>query len=104
MFLKQAKEGAKKQALHDAVCRYLNVSNPIIEVVTSDNIDLSKKIATPAPVQKPVVENDIRKQEEEEYHAFVEAKKEEQKQPVKIVDSSSQAAMVKELFDGKYID
>ena len=55
-------------------------------------------------MKAPVVENDIRKQEEEEYHAFVEAQKEEQKQPVKIVDSSSQAAMVKELFDGKYID
>ena len=104
MFVKQAKEGAKKQALYDAVCRYLNVANPEIDIITSDNIDLSKKVVTPPQMKAPVVENDIRKQEEEEYHAFVEAQKEEQKQPVKIVDSSSQAAMVKELFDGKYID
>ena len=104
MFVKQAKEGAKKQALHDAVCRYLNVANPEIDIITSDNIDLSKKVVTPPPMKAPIVENEIRKQEEEEYHAFVEAQKEEQKQPVKIVDSSSQAAMVKELFDGKYID
>ena len=104
MFVKQAKEGTKKQALFDAVCRYLNVSNIEIEIVTSDSIDLSKKVVAPPPVKKQEVEADIRKQDEEEYQNFVEAKKEEQNQQVKVVDSSSQAAMVKELFDGKYID
>ena len=103
MFVKQAKEGAKKQALHDAVCRYLNTSNPIIDVVTSDSVDLSKKITT--PISKPVAvpENEIRKQEEEEYHAFVEAKKEAEKQPTAPIDTSSQVNMVKDLFDGKII-
>ena len=104
MFIKQAKEGSKKQALFDAVCRYLNVSNIEIEIVTSDSIDLSKKVVAPPPVKKQEIETDIRKQDEEEYQNFVEAKKEEQNQQVKVVDSSSQAAMVKELFDGKYID
>ncbi len=103
MFVKQAKEGAKKQALYDAVCRYLNTSNPIIDVVTSDSVDFSKKVTT--PVSKPVTvpENEIRKQEEEEYHAFVEAKKEAEKQPTASIDTSSQVNMVKDLFDGKII-
>ena len=56
------------------------------------------------PVQNHTQEENITKQEEEEYHAFVEAKREENKSSNKPVDSSSQAAMVKDLFDGKYID
>ncbi len=103
MFVKQAKEGAKKQALHDAVCRYLNTSNPIIDVVTSDGVDFSKKVTAPVSKPAPIPENEIRKQEEEEYHSFVEAKKEEAKQPTAPIDASSQVAMVKELFDGKII-
>ena len=56
--------------------------------------------------QKKVEEQNIQKQEEEEYHALMQAKKEETEKPkeAKPVDSSSQAAMVKQLFDGKYID
>lgn len=105
MFVKQAKEGSKRQALVDAVKKYLNVANPNIEVITSDSIDLSKKVAAPlVPPVKHEEENEIRKQEEEEYHSFVESKNDEKKQNINIVDSSSQAAMVKELFDGKYIN
>ena len=107
MFVKQAREGAKNAALVDAVKRYLNVSNPVIEIITSDNIDLSKKVVVPpTPAQKQVEEQNLQKQEEEEYHAFVQGKKEEAEKPAitKPVDSSSQAAMVKELFDGKYIE
>ncbi len=103
MFVKQAKEGAKKQALYDAVCRYLNTSNPIIDVITSDGVDFSKKVTAPISKPTPVSENEIRKQEEEEYHSFVEAKKEESKQPARPIDTSSQVGMVKELFDGKII-
>ncbi len=104
MFVKQAKEGSKKQALIDAVSKYLNIKNPNIEIIVSDNIDLSKKTIpiTSAAVNINQEENTI-KQEEEEYHAFIEKKSEESKS-LKPVDSSSQAAMVKELFDGKYID
>ena len=105
MFVKQAKEGAKKQALVDAVSKYLNIKNPNIEIIISDNIDLSKKpAAVQQPVQNHTQEENITKQEEEEYQAFVEAKREENKSSNKPVDSSSQAAMVKDLFDGKYID
>lgn len=105
MFVKQAKEGAKKQALVDAVSKYLNIKNPNIEIIISDNIDLSKKpAAVQQTVQNHTQEENITKQEEEEYHAFVEAKREENKSSNKPVDSSSQAAMVKDLFDGKYID
>ena len=105
MFVKQAKEGAKKQALVDAVSKYLNIKNPNIEIIISDNIDLSKKpAAVQQTVQNHTQEENITKQEEEEYHAFVEAKREENKSNNKPVDSSSQAAMVKDLFDGKYID
>ncbi len=104
MFVKQAKEGTKKQAITDAVSKYLNVSNPIIEIITSDNIDLSKKITpVPSPAKREIEEQTVQKQEEEEYHAFVEAKKEEKIPPADI-DTSSQAAMVKELFNGKYIN
>ncbi len=105
MFVKQAKEGAKRQALVDAVSKYLNISNPNIDVITSDNIDLSKKVApVTSPIKKAEEEKNIQQQEEEEYHSFVEAKKEEQTKPQPVnVDASSQAAMVKELFDGKYI-
>lgn len=106
MFVKQAKEGTKKAALVDAVSKYMNIKNPNIQIITSDNIDLSKKI-TPAvsPAKKEYEEeNNIRKQDEEEYHSFVEAKKTEEEKPqITNIDSSSQAAMVKELFDGKYI-
>ena len=104
MFVKQAREGAKNVALVDAVKRYLNVSNPVIEIITSDNIDLSQKVVVPPPVQKKVEEQTIQKQEEEEYQAFVEGQKEQNKTTSIPVDSSSQAAMVKQLFDGKYID
>ena len=103
MFVKQAKEGAKKQALYDAVCRYLNTSNTVIDVVTSDSVDFSKKVTTPVTKPMPIPENEVRKQEEEEYHAFVEAKKEAEKQPTAPIDTSSQVNMVKDLFDGKII-
>lgn len=108
MFVKQAREGAKNQALVDAVSRYLNVANPDIEIITSDNIDLSKKVTPPpTPAQKHIEEQNIQKQEEEEYHAFMESKKDNADKPkvtAMDIDSSSQAAMVKELFDGKYIN
>lgn len=106
MFVKQAREGAKKQALYDAVCSYLNVSNPIIEIILGDNVDLSKKIPqiTSNPIKKEPQVKDIKQQEEEEFHNYKEAEKQEKNQPQKIIDSSGQAAMVKELFDGKYIN
>lgn len=104
-FVKQAREGAKNQALVDAVKKYLNVANPIVEIVTSDSIDLSKKtVVPPVPAPKQQEDQSIQKQEEEEYHAFVEGQKEQSKSPAKPIDSSSQAAMVKDLFDGKFID
>ena len=108
MFVKQAREGSKHQALVDAVSKYLNVSNPDIEIITSDNIDLSKKVTPPpTPAQKQIEEQNIQKQDEEEYQAFMESKKENpesKKLTASDIDSSSQAAMVKELFDGKYIN
>ena len=48
-------------------------------------------------------QKDIREKEEEEYQNFIESKKEEEKKPI-VVDSSSQAGMVKELFNGKYVE
>ena len=108
MFVKQAREGSKHQALVDAVSKYLNVSNPDIEIIISDNIDLSKKVTPPpTPAQKQIEEQNIQKQDEEEYQAFMESKKENpesKKLTAADIDSSSQAAMVKELFDGKYIN
>ena len=106
MFVKQAKEGNKKNALVDAVSKYMNIQKPNINVILSENIDLSKKI-NPSDL-KPKInnsnnENTITKHEEEEYQNYMEAKKEEKIQ-VQNIDSTSQAAMVKELFDGKYIN
>ncbi len=106
IFVKQAKEGNKKQALVDAVSKYLNVTNPIIEIITSDNIDLMQKVMPPPPVKKEE-EKDIQEQDEEEYQSFVEAQKEEENtppQPVKPAENSGQAAMVKDLFNGKYLN
>lgn len=106
MFVKQAREGAKNQALVDAVCKYMSVKNPIIEIITSDNIDMTKKTVVPpkTQAQKQSEEQELQKREEEEYHAFTQEQKEKEKTPPSPVDSSSQAAMVKELFDGKYIN
>ena len=105
IFVKQAKEGSKKQALIDAVSGYLNIPNPNIEVIISENIDLTKKTTIPPPVKKREEEQELVKQEEEAYHNYVESQKEEQQKPVEIPSGvSSQAEMVKELFDGKYIE
>lgn len=105
MFVKQAREGAKRQALVDAVSKYLNISNPVIEVVLGNNIPQKTTTTVTPPVQKPKEEViDIKQQEEEEYQNFVMSKDEQKSAPQKPVDSSSQAAMVKELFGGKFID
>ena len=107
MFVKQAKEGSKKTALVDAISRYLNISNPNINIILNENAQSAVKTIPPAA---PIYENKeeehkIRKQEEEEYHNFIESKKEQEIKPqISSVDSSSQAAMVKELFNGKYIE
>ena len=109
MFVKQAREGSKKTALVDAVSRDMNIPNPNIQIILSEDMDFSNssKPILKQPEKKPEEEEtNLRKQEEEEYHAFVEAKKQEEQQPPQIsqVDSSSQAAMVKELFNGKFIE
>ncbi|MBQ8887143.1 MAG: DNA polymerase III subunit gamma/tau [Candidatus Gastranaerophilales bacterium] len=102
------KEKERRPALETAILKYLNIKNPNISVVVGTNIQPVKTTMTPppTPAQKKVEEQNIQKQEEEEYHAIMQAKKEEADKPkeVKPVDSSSQAAMVRELFDGKYID
>ena len=104
-FATKAKEPAKMKALNDAVCRYLSITNPNIEIVIGDNIPQVTKTITPPPAP-PKVEpkKDLVQQEEEEYHNFVKAKEEEEKAPPKYVDASTQAAMVQQLFGGKYID
>lgn len=105
LFVKQAKEGSKKQALVDAVSNYLGVKNPNIEIIISENIDLSKKTQLPPVAEKKTEDREIVKQEEAAYHEYVESKKEEAKKPsISSVDASSQAAMVKDLFGGKFIN
>lgn len=107
LFVKQASEGAKRQALVNAVSKYLNIANPVIEIVVGNNIPqkTSVSVTSPAQVQKPKEEViDIKQQEEEEYQNFVMSKEEQKNEPQKPVDSSSQAAMVKDLFGGKFID
>ena len=104
LFVKQAKEGSKKQSFVEAVQRYMNITNPNIDFIVSDEVDLAKKVnVAPVAIQKAQEQKDIREKEEEEYQNFIEAKKEEEKKPI-VVDSSSQAGMVKELFDGKYVE
>ena len=102
------KEKGRRSAFEAAITKYLNIKNPNISVMVGTNIQPVKTTLTPppTPAQKQVEEQNLQKQEEEEYHAFVESKKDEaEKQKIaKAVDSSSQAAMVRELFDGKYID
>lgn len=106
IFVKQAKDGAKKQALVDAVSKYLNISNPVIEILVGTNIPqkTSSTVTPPPQPKKEEPEKDIKEREEEEYQDFVMKKEEQKNIPPKPVDSSSQAAMVKELFGGKFID
>ena len=55
--------------------------------------------------EKKTEDREIVKQEEAAYHEYVESKKEESKKPsISSVDASSQAAMVKDLFGGKFIN
>ena len=102
------KEKARRSAFEAAILKYLNIKNPNISVLVGTNIQPVKTTITPppTPAQKKVEEQNIQKKEEEEYHALMQAKKNEEATPkvTKPVDSSSQAAMVKQLFDGKYID
>ncbi len=105
LFIKQAGEGAKKQALVDAVSKYMGISNPKIEIILSENIDLSKKVTLPAT--EPVKNNeeaDIKKQEEEDYQTYSQMKNKEKEAPTEGAEVSSQAEMVKQLFDGKIIN
>ncbi len=105
LFIKQAGEGAKKQALVDAVSKYMGISNPKIEIILSENIDLSKKVTLPAP--EPIKNNeetDLIKQEEEDYQTYSQMKNQEKEVPPEGSEVSSQAEMVKQLFDGKIIN
>ncbi len=106
MFVKQAKEGPKHQALCDAVSKYLNIQNPNIEIIVNNNVDLSEKTA---PITKNSTapkneELEITKQEEEEYQAYNEKQIKERENPSPPADISSQAEMIKELFNGKYVN
>ena len=102
------KEKSRRSAFEAAILKYLNIKNPNISVIVGTNIQPVKSTITPppTPAQKKVEEQNIQKQEEEEYHALMQAKKNEAENSKMTtpVDSSSQAAMVKQLFDGKYID
>jgi len=109
MFVKMADKN-KKQALADAAASYLGIKNPNIEVITSADIlegAAQKIVKTPEPVQKqPEIEEDIQKQEEEEYHSYIEAQNEPPaaEPPKQINTSGTQAEMVRDLFDGKFIE
>ncbi len=107
MFVKQASEGSKHQAVVEAVSKYMNIQNPDIEIILGDKADFTKNTVPQVPAnpikQKQEEEQDIKKQEEEEYQTYKEVKAEEEKNPPVNIDTSSQAAMVKELFDGKFI-
>lgn len=102
--VKKAKEGASRQAFEDAVKAYMNIAKPNVDFIVSEDIDLVKKVTVaPVAVKKAQEQKDIREKEEEEYQNFIENKKQEEKKPI-AVDSSSQAGMVKELFNGKYVE
>ncbi len=113
MFVKMAENKTKQQALADAVTSYLGIKNPNIQIITTADIPKDMvNISTPSKIE-PVEAvqqvkqseeiTDIQKQEEEEYHAYVEAQNQETQKNEKHIDTSSQASMVKDLFDGKFI-
>ena len=72
-FATKAKEPAKMKALNDAVCRYLSITNPNIEIIIGDNVPQVAKTITPPPTP-PKVEpkKDLVQQEEEEYQNNLE--------------------------------
>ena len=113
LFIKMADKN-KKQALLEAITSYLGFKNPVLEIILMSEIGentlkepLNTNIKPPLIEEKQEEENDVQKQEEEEYHKYVEAKKEEENKPQnpqKPLDTSSQANMIKDLFDGKFIE
>ena len=105
MFIKMADKN-KKQALADSVTGYLGIKNPNIEIILTSDIpkDITAK-PTASIVQLPEKKDetvDIQKQEEEEYHNYIE-KKQEEIICQKPADISDQANMIKEIFDGKFL-
>ena len=87
------------------VVRISSIEIKNIKSVEYGKIDLSKKTQLPPVAEKKTEDREIVKQEEAAYHEYVESKKEEAKKPsISSVDASSQAAMVKDLFGGKFIN
>ena len=111
MFIKMADKN-KKQALADAITNYLGIKNPNIEIIVSSEIpkNVTTKPINPVIKNEPLVntkeikQDDIKEQEENEYQSFIESKQEQEKPQEKQIDTSSQANMVKDLFDGKFIE
>ncbi len=112
MFVKMAENKTKKQALADAVTSYLGFKNPNIQIITTADIPsdfVPVQTSNPVSLNTSVSEQkenmqDIQKKEEEEYQTYVEDKNNEEKTVEKHIDTSSQAGMVKDLFDGKFIE
>lgn len=102
IFVRQAKEDTKKLPLKNAALKYFEVKDIILEVKLSDGtepaIEETDKKKTKVTPKAPV---ETTKTEEDEYY------EETFKKPTEAVieiDSSDQAKMVMQLFDGKYID
>lgn len=102
IFVRQAKEDTKKLPLKNAALKYFEVKDIILEVKLSDGtepaVEEADKKKTKVIPKAPV---ETIKTEEDEYY------EETFKKPTEAateIDSSDQAKMVIQLFDGKYID
>lgn len=105
IFVRQAKEDTKKLPLKNAAIKYFEVQDIEIQIDLYDGTEtdllttskpvLEKKKVTSAPTVEE------KQQEENEYY---EEKLKKPKETLAEVDSSDQANMVMQLFDGKYLD
>jgi len=115
IFVKQANDGAKKQAIIEAANILFSQENTIVKIRTpmdSDVVIEKVTAAKPAPIKSgDEKKNLIQKSQvsDEEIEEVEEIKKEQQqseqtKTPEEIEElESEQSKMIKDLFDGKYI-
>lgn len=113
IFVKQASDGTKKTAIMEAADVMFNQKNTVVNIRTPLDTDVEVGKVAPAPKAKPVtpppekktltVEPEI---SDDEIAEVVEVQKETAKKPEVTEEryESDQSKMIKELFDGKYIN
>lgn len=116
IFVKQASEGSKKTAIMEAADEMFAQKNTIVNIRTplDSDVDLGKIALAPKPkpVTPPQPQKSLKEPEPDVSEDEIETVEEVQKEPEKKSEEShqeerfesDQSKMIKELFDGKYIN